>query len=175
MGYVEIHFNTSPEELVLLTQENAVENEKNNYNSDGEFRTPVGQLPLSRLLVIPLKALRGGHKDKDLINSLYSLQHPDSSPWGKPFIRLVSSHTYDKATETVKLNLFVYFTRLIFELIADPSIKLVVENLQGIPANIIPIQKKKKQATIFKSSNNELSRIVTSSFLFQVCIVFLEN
>lgn len=158
MGYVEIQFKISPDELLQLSQNNAFENDEGDYNSDGEFRTPAGQIPLSRLEQLPTKSLYGGEKDKILINSLYSLQNPDSSPWGKPFIRLVSSHTYNKKTEVVKVKLFVYFTRLIFELIADPSIKTVVEHLQGIPATIIPVQKKEKHAAIFKSSNNELSR-----------------
>ena len=151
IGNIEITLiSISMKDMKSLTFPNNVA-ERGTFNEDGEFNTPLGQIPLSRLLDIPNKSFENGTKDKQLLHSLYSLQCPRTSPWNKPFIRLVSNHFYDKKSESVSIQLYVYFTRLIFELIADPSIKNVVDNIKNVPALIVPVQRKEEQIQMFKS------------------------
>lgn len=140
----------SPTEMKALSKPNNNPNE-GLFDDFGEFQTPLGQIPLSRLLNVPNKSFKHNAKDKDLLYSLYTLQCPDSSQWRKPFIRLVSNHHYDKKNESVSIKIFVFFTRLIFELIADPSIKHVIDNIKNVPAHIVPVQTKRPQPKMFKS------------------------
>jgi hypothetical protein len=105
---------------------------------------------------VPAPSLRNGKEDVELINCIYSLQCPSSSPWKKPFIRVVSNHQYSRSEKVLKVRMFVYFTRLIFELIADPSIMAVLARIEGQPVAVVRCQKQKPRPTLFCSSNSEL-------------------
>lgn len=157
IGNVELNLiSISAKDMKSLTLPNEVAGTVT-FNEDGEFNTPVGQIPLSRLLDISNKSFKNGAKDKELLHSLYSLQCPQTSPWKKPFIRLASNHVYNKKTESATVQLYVYFTRLVFELIADPSIKNVVDHIKNVPAQIIPVQAKQTQTPMFKSFTYDAS------------------
>lgn len=165
MGHLKISLISIPLELAQsLTAQKTID--EGDFDFHGEFATPCGQIPLSRLIDIPLRCLKNRAKERDLLNCLYSLQSPDSSPWKLPLVRLATNHTYDNKCKTMTVYIYVYFTRLIFEMIADPSIKSIIENLHGIPAAIVPIQKKKKHTPIFKPSNQDI--YTDSNFKFTI-------
>lgn len=63
-------------------------------------------------------------RKEDLVNILRALQNPLSSQWKRPFIRVISNHEYNQKAEVLTVYAYVYFTRLIFELIADPAVKV---------------------------------------------------
>ena len=121
----------------------------------GEFSTPKGQVPLSRLRealtaqrAVLAESGGGGDgvgADAKLLEHLWALQCPMSSPWKRPLCRLFTTALTPppgpaaavatekgtpkgkeggKAQEVeVELTFYVYFGRLIFELIADPDIQ----------------------------------------------------
>ena len=108
----------------------------------GEFSSPQGQLPLSRLLVAMDKGqVTVPSKDsKKVLEQLWSLQNPLSSPWKRPLLRLCTTldpppGALPKAKTAgeveVRLTFHVYLGRLIFELVADPDI-------QGVMAALTP-------------------------------------
>jgi hypothetical protein len=63
--------------------------------------------------------------ERAMVMNLYAYQAPHASQWSRPFLRLVSNHRYNEQTRTLKVRYYLYFTRLIFELIADPTIKVL--------------------------------------------------
>lgn len=93
------------------------------------------------------------------LRDLYALQCPSSSQWGKPFIRVRSSHNYNWQNETIEIRYAVYFGRLIFELISDSAIKNIVENLVDIPGNASQIQELKHRPEIFSRADAELLQL----------------
>lgn len=133
-----------------------METPKHSFDEYGEFSTPINQIPLSRISYKKAKHFAGGDAAKNLLDAMYSLQCPDSSPWKLPFIRLATSHTYDAHFQTLAITFHVYFTRLIFELISDPSVKTVSTHLQNVPATITPVQKLATSPPLFRSSNMDL-------------------
>ena len=142
--------DVSNEELVELTRPKSVISVQG-CDADGEFSTPLGQIPLSRLL----DPLDGDER----LSAIWALQSPTSSPWKLPFIRCVSNHQYKKASKgngKLEIKIYVYLTRSLFELIADPAIKTVMDHIEGFPVERIPVTKSPKQPIMFtKSPLNE--------------------
>jgi len=148
MGFVAINVpKVSEDELqALMALNNVYDSEI--FSEEGEFKTARGQIPVSRLLdLIP---------DHEVLNAVYALQNPISSPWKVPLIRVVSNHEYDPNKKSLKVQLWLYFSRLIFELIADPAIKTCMDNLQGIPYRVIKATPRKQQPLMFQSTGLEI-------------------
>ena len=80
--------------------------------------------------------------DDMLLFHLQALQAPEVSPWKLPFIRLYSTHELVRQSgervPRLRVRYFIYFTRLVFELISDPAIKFVVDHLREMPCEVIP-------------------------------------
>jgi hypothetical protein len=123
------------------------------FDEDGEFATAHGQIPLSRVVDEEYAGnLQISQSEKAVMMHLFALQSPASSPWRLPFIRLISNHEYDTKTETLTIYYYVYFTRLIFELIADPAIKGVMSAIVDIPVPIIRTSQREPQPVMFQST-----------------------
>ena len=122
------------------------------------------QIPVSKCLDID----EGDFTDKDknfkLLYSIYTLQCPDSSPWKKPFIRVASNHHYDPLKQTLNIKFYIYFTRLIFELISDPSIKHIIDNISGCLATRVSVQKLTNNPVMFNSSLEERFKLPSYRF-----------
>lgn len=112
--------------------------------TSGEFPTPQGQLPLSRLLCAmdEKKALCAEESHASIMERLWSLQNPQSSPWRRPMIRLLTSlqpppaillapdePEEEEADLNVEVTFHVYFGRLIFELIANSDTQALMAAL----------------------------------------------
>jgi len=144
--------DVSKEELVALTRPKSVISVQG-CDEDGEFSTPMGQIPLSRLL----DPLDGDER----LAAIWALQSPTSSPWKLPFIRCVSNHQYKESSKgkdngKLEIKIYVYLTRSLFELIADPAIKTVMDHIEGFPVERIPVTTSPKQPIMFtKSALNE--------------------
>ncbi len=87
---------------------------------------------------------------QNLVNAMYSLQSPQSSPWKCPMARFLSTISVDEtssSTTTTELDVtyYVYASRLLFELIANPSIHILMQHLEavGTVSGPIPIPRKK--------------------------------
>jgi hypothetical protein len=96
----------------------------------------VGPLLVSRLIsedFCPEEDYEDSATSYPLMESVYALQCPSSSPWGAPFIAVRSCHTFSRSTQRLTVRLHIYFSRLLFELISDPAIKHIIENLKGSP------------------------------------------
>jgi SNF2 family DNA or RNA helicase len=149
MGRVSIEIEVSSDDVKDLCCKKEVEGI---FDDDGEFSTAAGLIPVSRIMDMnhDKKNLLGDKKP--VMDIIFALQNPGSSQWKRPFIRVVSNHNYDKKTKKLRIYLYIYFTRLIFELIADPSLKTLMENIENIPVNVIEVNKKPPQPTLFKST-----------------------
>ncbi len=82
----------------------------------------------------------------DVINAMYSLQSPQSSPWKFPLARFLSTISLDEADNRhLDVTYYVYASRLLFELIANPSIHVLMQHLEavGSVSGPIPIPRKK--------------------------------
>lgn len=82
-------------------------------------------------------------KSAKLIKHLYALQNAECCPWSRPLIRLFTNFE-PLSPLCYRLTFYVYFSRLIFELIADSDIQAVMESLRPIskvrPTTQIPPQ-----------------------------------
>jgi hypothetical protein len=138
--------DVSVKELNEFTAAHAVEcTEGVVWDENGEFATPKGQIPLSRLMEFL--------EEDPAFHSLWQLQNLQSSPWNVPFIRVVSNHKYDPKSKLLEIAIYIWFTRPAFELIADPAIMCVMENVQRPPITIIPVAVREKPPVIFASSD----------------------
>jgi len=111
-------------------------------DADGEFASAAGQIPLSRLLrwLSDGRAAAVRPESVAVLEAMYALQSPQASPWRIPFLRTVlvrGSEGAVRGAEVVVLA-YVYFGRLLFELIADDAIKTVVEALTPAGARTDP-------------------------------------
>ena len=131
------------------------------FDSDGEFSSPEGHIRLTRLMFWDSDYQRGKKKlknviisenDKILISALYSLQSPISSIWYTPFIRLVSRYHYAEEKKHLVIKYYIYFSRLIFELISDNSIKIIMSRIEYTPYDIIRCTKQPEQRPMFVST-----------------------
>ena len=94
---------------------------------------------------------------EQLMNNLYALQHPVTSNWRIPFIRLFSRHKYDCQTGKLAVIFFVYFTRLVFELISDVAIKCIMEHITfSASCKIKRCTSRIKQPRMFSRENFEM-------------------
>jgi hypothetical protein len=73
------------------------------------------------------------------LNHLYALQAPASSPWKIPLLRALSTHKV-LAGDKLQVTYYVYASRLLFELVADPAIQKVMQELKPPAAVTPPIQ-----------------------------------
>ena len=187
MGHVVLKIETSSSLIPKLVEAQNItsvsENVGNKFNEDGEHTTPIGQIPLSRIIDNETmnKLKLESDADSKLLQCLFALQCVQTSQWKIPLIRCISNHVIvsqgafepraDPATEqkekkkkkntSVNFNsrlvvkIYVYFTRLIFELIADPAIKEVMERIQGIPIPVLKAIKPRKYPLMFESPGKE--------------------
>jgi hypothetical protein len=142
--------NITVAQMTKLAAVNRVEDEFG--NDHGEFSTPTGQIPLSRLI-----ELRPGllHSYQGSLNSLYTLQCPGTSPWDMPFVRVLSNHRYEKSSNTLSVRFYVYYTRLLFEMIADSEIKNLTDCLRRDKFEVVPVKKRSLQPTLFTSAGDQ--------------------
>lgn len=125
------------------------------FDEDGEFSTSNGQIPLSRLIDYHYnEKMTMSEGDHALLELLFTYQRPDSSVWKIPFVRCATNHVYDRGGLTVWV--YMYFTRLIFELIADPAIKKLISRLEGSPFVVQPTLKRRNTVSIFHSKSKEM-------------------
>lgn len=150
VGQISLTFlKVDDEVLSALTSEHCTEysgfHPTEMFNADGEFWSPRPQIPLSRLVdgTSELELECADETTGNLLNSLFALQSPASSVWNLPFLRVVSRHTHDVRAERLHVTYFVYFTRLVFELISDPAIQNVVDHLREFPGERIPVTPKR--------------------------------
>ena len=150
MGRFTFDVSAEPHLVQELCRWTIVE-DGNMFNEDGEFRTDQGQIPVSRLIDMTFqKKITVVDDAKHVtLNHIFTLQNPTSSRWKKPFIRVISNHVYDAETKVLSVKLYVYFTRLIFELIADPTVKLLVDSLEDKPFHITSTTKRDPQPRLF--------------------------
>lgn len=153
MGSISVSVICSPGNVARLTATNLV-GDTVLCSIDGEYDTAAGQIPVSRLAdMLYRKEIKiHDHVSRKNIQHLLTLQIPASSKWGRPFIRTVSNHSYNETTHELKVRLYIYFTRLIFELIADPTIKHLMDHIERKPFNVIPVRKRPVQPILFKST-----------------------
>ena len=180
MGYITIECcNVTVDILrdmmiaVEVSDPNSFLYEPNSFNEDGEFMTPYGQISLGNLMDANKKI-----KDQDaneIIEHLYGLQSPQCSQWKKPFIRLVSNHSYNCKNKKLSIRYYVYFTRLIFELIANESLKFVMDRMEGIPYHVIPAKAKVPQPIMFKSDENNVYTAQSHKFSLAGLLKYAEN
>lgn len=176
MGHVYLHLNNLSEKDydTLIQPYNIVDDYMINsgiqekFDQDGEYNTKRGQITLSRIYDLhSSKELQfQSNKDDELFNALYSMQSPQSSVWKRPFIRLISVHKYQSDLGILTLKYFVYFSRLVFELIADKSIKTIMDNIKKPPYQIIPIRNKGIHPKLFESINEDM--LLDPDFSFSI-------
>jgi hypothetical protein len=82
---------------------------------------------------------RSDEAASQFLNHLYALQAPASSPWKIPLLRALSTHKV-LAGDKLQVTYYVYASRLLFELVADPAIQKVMEVLKPPAAVTPPIQ-----------------------------------
>ncbi|CAM9883365.1 unnamed protein product [Pylaiella littoralis] len=85
----------------------------------------------------------------DLLQHIYALQSPQSSPWERPMLRALSTHVVDLNGLTV--TYYVYTSRLLFELIADPAISGMMKSLEPV-AHVTPPAALEEQPVQFIST-----------------------
>ena len=132
IGYISLCFVAEEDVVKGLQAENIVSQGSTHpkipwmgFDNDGEFSTPQGQIPISRLVDgAYTENFELSKSDNDILQTLFVYQRPDGSPWKIPFCRFASNHVYNPLTKELKIYIYVYFTRLVFELIADPAIKV---------------------------------------------------
>jgi hypothetical protein len=112
---------------------------------------------------------------KDSLRHLYALQSPQSSQWGKPFIRVRSVHSYDAASKILHVGCNVYFGRLIFELISDGAIKHIVEHLVDIPGVVVPVEQLTQHEHMFNRADAELLQLKKYRFSLAGLLKHAEN
>jgi hypothetical protein len=107
------------------------------WDADGECAAPAGTVSLTRLLrwldagqaeLVPGAPERG---TLAVLEALYSLQSPSASHWRRPFVRVVGSlvGVSTAADGGVLIEWLVYVGRLLFELVADESIRTFMQAL----------------------------------------------
>ena len=135
----------------------------------GEYSTAFGQIPVSRLVDMTLcKTIDIPDKEsKKTLEHMITLLNPASSPWNCPLIRVVSNHTYNETTLELTVQFYVYFTRLIFELISDPDVMYVMNHLEKKPFKVIPVYKRPEQPVLFRSTPLESSSRYTLNGLLK--------
>lgn len=151
MGRYSIDIPATSESVKELCK--AKKEENNTFNEDGEFSSAFGQIPISRLIDMEdqKKIEIVNSNRKETLKSLFTLQNPNSSRWKKPFIRIISNHVYDGHKRILTVKLYIYFTRLIFELIADSTVKHIVEQLEEKPFLVKSLHKRPQQPIMFNS------------------------
>ena len=174
MGFVTVNvIHISREEVEALVASHHVENyDEEGFDVDGQFPLPHGQIPVTRLLDImePTKKQKKQKKKTDnepmtmsildahersLLGHVYANQSPQTSQWGKPFIRVISNHVYNEKEGRLTVQLYLYFTRLIFELIADTGMKALVEGMTKA-YEVIPVRVRPPQPVLFKSTGTAI-------------------
>jgi hypothetical protein len=135
----------------------------------GEYSTACGQIPVSRLAhMTSCRTIDVPNKEsKETMEHLITLLNPASSPWNCPLIRVVSNHSYNQTTEKLTVQFYIFFTRLIFELISDPDVMYVMNHLEKKPFNIIPVYKRPEQPVLFRSTPLEASSRYTLNGLLK--------
>jgi hypothetical protein len=162
MGSVEIQLrDVSNKAYAELTAKHYGEIENGvQWDDEGEFNCPRGQIPLSRLLDMEyVKQFKYADANtKDLVLTLLALQSPLSSAWKRPFIRVLTSDTYNPQSRSCNVVLYVYFTRLLFELIADDAIKFVMTHIRPHRSiGRVPVSVRDKPLKLFSKSNHNLN------------------
>lgn len=67
------------------------------------------------------------------LNSLYALQSPSASPWGRPMLRLMSQHEASGGADvSLRVSMLVYASASLFELISDDSIRVMMSHLKAV-------------------------------------------
>ena len=157
MGHVKIHLE-SIDKATAKTLTAANPTDVDAFNDDGEYSTLAGTIPVSRLMDMEhngdLEFI--SEEDRMLITSVFALQSPQSSQWNIPFIRVFSNHRYDPNRLTMTIKLYIYFTRLIFELIADSAIKCVMDRIEGVPVEVVRARHRPPQPAMFYSTGESL-------------------
>lgn len=153
MGFIVVQVISNPVCLQKLTAENHVGTNAI-FSDDGEYQTPRGQIPVSRLvdMCYSKKIKIPDANTYKSLEYLLTLQNPASSKWKRPFIRTKSSHSYDSTSGQLTVKLDVYFGRLIFELIADPAIQHIIDNIQGKPSVVRPVYSRPNQPVMYRST-----------------------
>lgn len=147
------------------------------FDQDGEYFTQAGRLTVSRIMDLQREKLRnklgfGGFflnksrpnqkievdceiecDDSRLLSDLYALQSPQSSPWGRPLGRPIASHEYDASKKTLHVRFHIYFSRLVFELIADDAVRRILERVtMSLSLRVIPKKSRPPQPQLFTTS-----------------------
>ena len=167
MGQFSIDVSATPDDVKDLCK--ALNVADSTFNDDGEYSTAFGQIPLSRLIDMEYRnriKIVDSCK-KETLNFLMTLQSPNSSRWKKPFIRVISNHTYHRHSSILTVKLYIYFTRLIFELIADDTIKHIVARLEDKPFEVKGLYKRPQQPVQFTTTplENPTQRFSLSGLL----------
>jgi hypothetical protein len=136
-----IHNNTYEQLITAHTFMNKIRDKNIPWDKEGAFSTPHGQIPLSSVLDGEHNQEFQFHSHADevrsLIQTVLGLQHPSSSCWNRPFLRLFSKHVYDKKNKTLSIIYYVYVTRLFLELISDDAIKHMMQYI--IPPSSVTV------------------------------------
>jgi gamma-glutamylcyclotransferase (GGCT)/AIG2-like uncharacterized protein YtfP len=144
------------------------------FDEDGEFSTPDGQIPVSRLVDYHYnKKMTMSEVDHALLELLFTYQRPDSSMWKMPFVRYATNHVFDRGNLTVWV--YMYFTRLIFELIADPAIKKLISRIEGSPFVVHPTLKRRNTVPMFYSKSKEMLQKELFKFSLAGLLKYAEN
>jgi hypothetical protein len=176
MGYVSIECKNVEIDTLRNMMAGQTDDEPIHFNDDGEFNTPYGQITLGAVMDYTKDICFVNEMEaNEMIQQLYGLQSPQSSQWGKPFIRLVSNHSYSCKKKTLSIRFYIYFTRLIFELIANEGIKYLMDHMEGIPYNIIRAKAKVRQPIMFKSDDNKMYSSPAYKFSLAGLLKYAEN
>ena len=176
MGYVTFECSNVNVAVLKEMMMATTDDESYSFNDDGEFNTPYGQITLGALMDAKDKIEFVDEDEANrMIEHLYGLQSPQSSQWGKPFIRLVSNHSYCQKKKTLSIRFYLYFTRLIFELIANEGVQYLLEKIEGSPYNIIPTKAKVHQPVMFKSDENKMYNTASYKFSLAGLLKYAEN
>lgn len=115
------------------------------WDGEGEPGNDCGLIPINRLYLGSCKGELECRQGPQLLEGMYALAIPDS-PWKQPLARVIipgaqqkeqrpakkgqrSKRPKEGEGEVVVLTAFVYVSRLLFELIACPHIKHVLDHL----------------------------------------------
>ena len=158
VGYIDFEINHVSLTDVAMLQTFVPPEELEVVNVHGEVNSVPAkwckaeekQIFISNMYDLPSECNFPSGREKKVFDALYALQCPDSSPWQKPFLRLLSRYEYSKGRFVVRF--YVYFSRFLFEMISDEAVRTVMENINGLNVRVRKTTQRPMQPPMFTTS-----------------------
>ena len=129
------------------------------FDDNGEYCSVQGVIPASRLgvaLSSTCDGITARAEDLQLLTQVIALQSPGISQWRMPFIRTVVKHRVDPDSRVLSVRIYLYFSRLLFELISDHAVKTIMDNIQGVPVPVEPVTSLPEQPAMYSAPGRSL-------------------